>query len=58
MYIFDINGNFIHVESMADCGEVQIHIDKNCGIVQDYITRNGKDYSFPFIDEIKINSES
>ena len=58
MYIFDINGNFIHVESIADFGEVQIHIDKNCGIVQDYITRNGKDYSFPFIDEIKNNSES
>ena len=53
IYIFDINGNFIHVESLADEKKIQIHIDKNCGIVQDFISKNNKEYSFPFIDEIK-----
>lgn len=52
MYIFDINFNFIHVESIAE-NEVKIHIDKNCGIIQDFITKDGKEYSFPFLDEIK-----
>ena len=55
IYIFDINGNFIHVESMADGRKVQIHIDKNCGIVQDFISKNNKEYSLPFIDEINNN---
>ena len=54
IYILDINGNFIHVESLADDRKVEIHIDKNCGIVQDFISKNNKEYSFPFIDEIKI----
>ena len=57
MYLFDINGNFIHVESLADIEEVKIHIDKNCGIVQDFMSENGKKYSFPFIDEIKNNQD-
>ena len=52
IYIFDINGNFIHSEPIAD-SKVKIYIDKNCGIVQDFITKDGKEYSFPFIDEIK-----
>ena len=56
LYIFDINGNFIHVESTAECRRIQIHVDKNCGIVQDYITKDGKDYSFPFIEQIKNKS--
>lgn len=41
---------------MAECRRIQIHVDKNCGIVQDYITKDGKDYSFPFIEQIKNNS--
>ena len=56
LYVFDINGNFIHVESIADIEGIQIHIDKNCGIVQDFLTKEGKEYSFPFINEININN--
>ena len=55
IYIFDINGNFIHVESLADEKNIQIHIDKNCGIVQDFIKKDNKEYSLPFIDEINKN---
>ena len=53
VYIFDINGNYIHVESIAECQGFHIHIDKNCGIVQDCITKDGKEYSLPFINQIK-----
>ena len=53
IYIFDINGNFVHVESLADERKIKFHIDKNCGIVQDYISKNNKEYSLPFIDEIE-----
>ena len=53
LYIFDINGNYIHVEAIADIKGIQIHIDKNCGIVQDFLSKEGKEYSFPFINEIK-----
>ena len=55
LYTFDINGNYIHVESIADIEGIQIHIDKNCGIVQDFLTKEGKEYSFPFINEINSN---
>ena len=55
LYTFDINGNYIHVEAIADIKGIQIHIDKNCGIVQDFLTKEGKEYSFPFINEIKNN---
>ena len=51
IYTFDINGNFIHVESIYD-NEIKIYIDKNFGIVQDFITINGIDYSIPLIEEI------
>ncbi len=51
MYIFDINGNIIHIESIAD-EEVKIFIDKNCGIVQDFIIKNGIKYCFPFLEKI------
>ena len=52
LYIFDINGNFIHVEAIADL-DIQIHIDKNCGIVQDFITKSGNEYSLPFVTKIE-----
>ena len=55
LYTFDINGNYIHVESIADIEGIQIHIDKNCGIVQDFLSKEGKEYSFPFINEINSN---
>ena len=48
----DINGNFIHVEAIADL-DIQIHIDKNCGIVQDFITKSGNEYSLPFVTKIE-----
>ena len=51
LYIFDINGNFIHSEPVINDGKIKIHIDKNCGIVPDFITKNGKEYYFPFIKE-------
>ena len=55
LYVFDINGNYIHVEAIADIEGIQIHIDKNCGIVQDFLSKEGKEYSFPFINEINNN---
>ena len=50
IYILDINGNYINEDSFSSCNNVQIHIDKNCGIVQDFITKDGKEYSLPFIN--------
>ena len=52
IYIFDINGNFIHLESIAD-QEMKIFIDKNYGIVQDFLTISGIEYSLPLIDKIQ-----
>ena len=49
--MFDINGNFIHSEPVINDGKIKIHIDKNCGIVPDFIAKNGKEYYFPFIKE-------
>ena len=50
VYILDINGNFIHVESIAD-EKIQIFIDNNCGIVQDFLIKDEEIYYFPFLDK-------
>ena len=53
IYIFDINCNLIHNVDVNDSNrEFKLHIDKNCGIVQDYLSINGIKYSFPFIEQI------
>ena len=48
IYVFDINGNCIYVEEIMD-SEAKLYIDKNYGIIPDFITINGEEFSFPFI---------
>ena len=53
IYIFDINFNLIHSEPINDSNkQFKLHIDKNCGIVQDYLSINGNKYKFPFIEPV------
>ena len=52
IYILDINGNFIHSEPVINYPDIKIYTDKNCGIVQDFITKDGKEYYFPFLEKL------
>ena len=52
IYILNINGNFISCHTLNN-EEFDVHIDKNCGIVQDFLSKDKKEYSLPFINEIK-----
>ena len=50
IYVFYLNGDCIFVGEIINFGEFKIHIDKNFGIVPDFITdENGEEYTFPFI---------
>ena len=55
IYILNINGNVIHVQSIDDNKKIELNIDKNCGIVQDFLSKDGVEYSFPFINKIDVS---
>ena len=55
IYILSINGNVIHVESIDDDKKIELNIDKNCGIIQDFLSKDGVEYSFPFINKIDVS---
>jgi hypothetical protein len=50
IYIFDLKGDCIFVEDIMN-SDVKIYIDKNYGIVPDFITKNGEECPFSFIKE-------
>ena len=51
---FNINGIVIGYETFDV--NVELHIDKNCGIVKDFIIIDGRECSFPYFEVINKNS--
>ena len=50
IYIFDLKGECIYAYDIMN-SNIKIHIDKNNGIVPDFITKDGEECLFPFIKE-------
>ena len=50
-YLFNINGDLIQQTKLDKNDEVKICIDKNCGLVKDFITKNGEKISLPLYEK-------